>query len=91
MKPNLPLATFIKSLYPTYSKYMESLQTSDKFKDFTFDILVEKIATKRKPLERRPMSVLERPFSLLRKERTSPNTLQGINKKKRTRKKKFQR
>ena len=44
MKPDLPLAVFVKSLYPTHSNYLKSLQASGKFKDLTFDILVEKIA-----------------------------------------------
>ena len=44
MQPNLPLVSFVKSLYPTYSHYLESLQASDKFKDVTFDTLMEKIA-----------------------------------------------
>ena len=35
MKPNLPLATFVKSLYSTHSNYLESLQASNKFKDLT--------------------------------------------------------
>ena len=48
MKPELPLASFVKSLYSTHSNYLESLQASDKFKDLTFDTLVEKIADKEK-------------------------------------------
>ena len=43
MKPDLPLASFLKWLYPTHSNYLESLQGSDKFKDLTYDTLVEKI------------------------------------------------
>ena len=48
MKPDLPLAAFVKSLYPTHSNYLESLQASDKFKDLTFDSLEEKIANREK-------------------------------------------
>ena len=33
MQPNLPLASFVKPLYPTHSHYLESLQVSDKLKD----------------------------------------------------------
>ena len=44
MKPNIPLAAFVKYLYPSHSNYLESLQASDKFKSLTFDTLVEKIA-----------------------------------------------
>ena len=48
MKPDLPLAAFVKSLYPSHSNYLESLQASDKFKSLTFDTLVEKIADREK-------------------------------------------
>ena len=44
MKPDLPLAAFVKYLYPSHSNYLESLQASDKFKSLTFDTLVENIA-----------------------------------------------
>ena len=47
MKPELPLATFLKSLYSTHSKYVES-QATDKLKDHTFNTLVEKIANREK-------------------------------------------
>ena len=48
MKPDLPLAAFVKSLYSTHSNYLESLQASDKFKDLAFDILIENIADSEK-------------------------------------------
>jgi len=48
MKPDLPLVVFVKSLYPTHSNYLESLQASDKFKSLTFDTLVEKITDREK-------------------------------------------
>ena len=48
MKPSLPLAAFVKSLYPTHSNYLECLQAGDKFKDLTFDTLIEKIADREK-------------------------------------------
>ena len=48
MKPGLPLASFLKWLYPTHSNYLESLQESDKFKNLTFDILVENIVDREK-------------------------------------------
>ena len=44
MQLDLPLVSFVKSLYPTHSHYLELLQASDKFKDVTFDTLMEKIA-----------------------------------------------
>ena len=48
MKLDLPLVTFVKSLYPTHSNYLESLPANDKFKYLTFDNLVEKIADREK-------------------------------------------
>ena len=42
MQLDLPLVSFIRSLYPTHSHYLESLQASDKLKDLTFNTLVEK-------------------------------------------------
>jgi hypothetical protein len=44
VKTNLPLTAFNKSLYPTYSHYLESLQASGQIKSITFDKLVEKVA-----------------------------------------------
>jgi len=44
MELDIPLATFVNSLYLTHSNYLESLQASDKFKELTFDTLEEKIA-----------------------------------------------
>lgn len=44
-KNGIPLTTFVKVLYPTYSYYLESLQASSQLKDITFDIIVEKFAT----------------------------------------------
>jgi hypothetical protein len=45
---DLQLIAFIKSLYPTYSHYLESLQASEKMKNLTFDKLVEKIVEREK-------------------------------------------
>lgn len=42
VKVDLQLIAFIKSLYPTYSKYLESS------KAMAFDVLVEKIAEREK-------------------------------------------
>jgi hypothetical protein len=39
----LPLTTFIKALYRTYSHYLELLQASGQMKSITFDRLVEKV------------------------------------------------
>jgi len=44
LKIDVPLTTFIKALYPTYSIYLESLQASGKLKEISFNSLVEKFA-----------------------------------------------
>jgi hypothetical protein len=41
---DLPLTSFIKALYSTYSHYLESLQESGQMKSITFKKLVEKVA-----------------------------------------------
>jgi hypothetical protein len=48
VKVDLKLIAFIKSLYPTYSHYLESLQASGQMKAVTFDTLVDKIAKREK-------------------------------------------
>ena len=48
VKVDLQLTAFIKTLYPIYSHYLESLQASGQMKAITFDILVEKIAEREK-------------------------------------------
>jgi hypothetical protein len=50
VKIDISLATFIKSLYPTYSLYLESLQSSGQLKSLDFDSLVEKIVEREKSL-----------------------------------------
>ena len=74
MKPDLPLAAFVKSLYPTHFNYLESLQASDKFKSLTFDTLVEKIADREKAFGKKTTEHLENHFALLKKKRTTPKT-----------------
>jgi hypothetical protein len=44
VKIDIPLTSFIKTLYPTYSHYLESLQAIGQMKSITFDTLVEKVA-----------------------------------------------
>ena len=44
----IPLTTFIKALYPTYSHYLESLQASGQMKSITFDKPMEKVAKREK-------------------------------------------
>jgi hypothetical protein len=43
MKIDLPLISFIKALYPTYSHYLELLQASGQIKSITFDRMVKKV------------------------------------------------
>jgi hypothetical protein len=44
LKIELPLTTFIKALFPTYSHCLEYLQESSQKKSITFDKLVDKVA-----------------------------------------------
>ena len=48
VKVDIQLTAFIKSLYPTYTHYLESLQASGQMKAMTFETLVEKIAEREK-------------------------------------------
>jgi len=41
---DIPLITFLKELYLTYSNYLESLQENGNLKDITFESLVKKFA-----------------------------------------------
>jgi hypothetical protein len=43
VKIGIPLANFIKAIYPTYYHYLESLQASGQMKAITLDSLVEKV------------------------------------------------
>jgi len=45
---DIPLITFLKALYPTYSNYLKSLQANGNLKDITFDTLVKKIVEREK-------------------------------------------
>jgi len=45
---DIPLITFLKALYPTYSNYLESLQGNRNLKNITFDSLVKKFAEREK-------------------------------------------
>lgn len=41
---DIPLISYVKTLYLTYSKYLESLQASGNLKEITFDSLENKFA-----------------------------------------------
>jgi len=45
---DIPLISFLKAVYPTYSNYLESLQTNENLKDIAFDSLVKKFAEREK-------------------------------------------
>jgi len=44
VKVEIALMAFMKALYPIYSHYLESIQTSGQMKSLDFNSLVEKIA-----------------------------------------------
>jgi hypothetical protein len=71
VKIDLPLTSFIKALYPTYSHYLESLQASGQMKSITFDKLVEKVAEREKAFGKKSSHSTERPCALLRKRRVN--------------------
>ena len=48
VKVGIQLTTFIKTLYPSYTHYLESVQASGQMKAMTFEKLVEKIAERDK-------------------------------------------
>ena len=52
VKVDIQLIAFIKSLYPSYTHYLESLQASGQMKTMTFETLVEKIAKREKASEK---------------------------------------
>ena len=56
VKVYLQLTSFIKSLYPSYSHYLESLQASGQLKDLDFDKLVGKIAEREKAFGKKEAS-----------------------------------
>ena len=56
VKVDFPLTTFIKSLYPSYSHYLESLQASGQLKDLDFHKLVGKIAEREKAFGKKEAS-----------------------------------
>lgn len=68
VKVDIALTAFIKTLYPTYTHYLESLQASVHIKSLNFDTLVEKIIECEK-LERRQLNQMQKLFALLRKRR----------------------
>ena len=66
---NIPLIAFFKELYPTYSNYLESLQSNGNLKEVTFDSLVKKFMRERKLLGRRQLLSLLKKLCVLHIER----------------------
>jgi hypothetical protein len=92
VKIDLPLTTFIKALYPTYSHYLESLQASGQMKSITFDKLVEKVAEHEKSFGKKSSHSTGETMCLAQKEKSQPHdSSRGEGKQKRTWKKYFQR
>ena len=75
MKLDLPLATFVKSLYPTHFNYLESVQASDNFKGLTFDTLVENIADREKAFGKKSNEPNGESICFVQKENNLPKTL----------------
>jgi len=50
---DIPLISFLKELYPTYSNYLESLQANGNLKYITFDSLVKKFAEREKYFQKK--------------------------------------
>ena len=72
MKPNLPLATFVKSLYSTHSNYLESLKEINKFKGLTFDTLTKNIADKDKSFRKKLGDPARESLFFVQKEKNHP-------------------
>jgi hypothetical protein len=73
VKIDLPLTTFIKALYPTYSHYLESLQASGQMKSITFDKLVEKVAEREKAFGKKSTHSTGETVYLAQKEKSKPH------------------
>jgi len=67
MKIDIPLITFIKALYPTYSYYFVSLQASGQNKYITFDNLVEIIAEHEKVFGKKSVQLTRETVGLAQK------------------------
>jgi hypothetical protein len=73
VKIDLPLTTFIKALYPTYSHYLESLQESGQMKSITFDKLVEKVAEHEKAFGKKSSPSTGETIYLAQKDKSKPH------------------
>jgi hypothetical protein len=73
VKIDIPLTTFIKALYPTYSHYFESLQVSGQMKSITFDKLVEKVAKREKAFGKSSIHSTVEIVCLAWKEKSKPH------------------
>jgi hypothetical protein len=71
-KIDLPLTTFIKALYPTYSHYLESLQASNQMKSMTFQKLVKKVVDNEKAFGKNPTPSTGENVYLAQKDKSKP-------------------
>jgi hypothetical protein len=70
---NLTFIVFIKSLYPTYYHYLESLQASGKMKSITFDKLVEKVVEHEKSFGNKSTNSIGETVCLAQKDKIKPH------------------
>jgi hypothetical protein len=73
VKIDIPLTTFIKALYLTYSHYLESLQASGQMKSITFDSLVEKVEEHEKAFGKKTTQTTGETVCLARKGKNQSN------------------
>jgi hypothetical protein len=69
VKIGIPLTTFIKALYPTYSHYLEPLQASGEIKSIMFDTLVEKFAEHEKSFGKKSVHPTSEIMCLIQKRK----------------------
>jgi hypothetical protein len=70
---DLPHIAFIKALYPTFSRYLESLQASGQMKSNTFGKLVEKVAECEKDFGKKSTPSTSETVYLAQKEKSKPH------------------
>jgi len=69
----LPLIAFIKALYPTYSHYLESLQSSGQMKSIKFDTFVEKVVECEKSFGKKSSCSTDESICISEKENIQPH------------------
>lgn len=71
VKVDIALTSFIKTFYPTYLHYLESLQASGQMKSLDFDSLVEKIVECEKAFGKKTFQSNAKAICLARKRRNN--------------------